>query len=162
MSKTFDEGGAKGLLLANLGVSSTGCNIVFDSTLDVSTTAEEFKVATDEEDKGEPESVDVSSLIAHLESSVQNGQAVQQLPLVPQLAPLRSEFIQLKEEGFVEKVKPVRVKDGWAKRNRELLLALFIYLFFNPLLILPLLLSSVSSICGTQRRRSRSRSIYSC
>ena len=31
MSKTFDEGGAKGLLLVNLGVGSSGCNIVFDS-----------------------------------------------------------------------------------------------------------------------------------
>ena len=34
MSKTFDEGGAKGLLLANLGVSNNGCNIIFDSTLE--------------------------------------------------------------------------------------------------------------------------------
>jgi hypothetical protein len=31
MSKTFDEGGAKGLLLVNLGVGPKGCNIVFDS-----------------------------------------------------------------------------------------------------------------------------------
>eukprot|EP00956_Cyclotella_meneghiniana_P005412 scaffold6809_cov18-Cyclotella_meneghiniana.AAC.1 len=31
MSKAFDEGGAKGLLLGNLGVSSKGCQIVFDS-----------------------------------------------------------------------------------------------------------------------------------
>ena len=31
MSKTFDEGGAKGLLLVNLGVGQRGCNIVFDS-----------------------------------------------------------------------------------------------------------------------------------
>jgi len=32
MSKTFDEGGAKGLLLVNLGVSSNGCNILFDNS----------------------------------------------------------------------------------------------------------------------------------
>jgi len=32
MSKTFDEGGAKGLLLANLGVSSNGCNMLFDNS----------------------------------------------------------------------------------------------------------------------------------
>lgn len=32
MSKTFDEGGAKGLLLVNLGVGEHGCNIVFDSS----------------------------------------------------------------------------------------------------------------------------------
>jgi len=31
MSKAFDEGGAKGLLLGNLGVSQHGCHIVFDS-----------------------------------------------------------------------------------------------------------------------------------
>eukprot|EP00579_Thalassiosira_antarctica_P010671 CAMPEP_0201910268 /NCGR_PEP_ID=MMETSP0903-20130614/1702_1 /ASSEMBLY_ACC=CAM_ASM_000552 /TAXON_ID=420261 /ORGANISM="Thalassiosira antarctica, Strain CCMP982" /LENGTH=1016 /DNA_ID=CAMNT_0048444879 /DNA_START=78 /DNA_END=3128 /DNA_ORIENTATION=- len=31
MSKSFDEGGAKGLLLGNLGVSQHGCHIVFDS-----------------------------------------------------------------------------------------------------------------------------------
>ena len=32
MSKSFDEGGAKGLLLVNLGVGERGCNIVFDSS----------------------------------------------------------------------------------------------------------------------------------
>ena len=32
MSKSFDEGGAKGLLHVNLGVGSKGCNIVFDSS----------------------------------------------------------------------------------------------------------------------------------
>jgi len=32
MSKTFDEGGAKGLLLVNLGVASDSCRIVFDSS----------------------------------------------------------------------------------------------------------------------------------
>ena len=31
MSKTFDEGGAKGMLLANLSVSTDTCGIVFDS-----------------------------------------------------------------------------------------------------------------------------------
>ena len=31
MSKSFDEGGAKGLLLVNLGVASDSCRIVFDS-----------------------------------------------------------------------------------------------------------------------------------
>ncbi|KAL7540662.1 hypothetical protein ACHAXR_010679 [Thalassiosira sp. AJA248-18] len=34
MSKSFDEGGAKGLLLGNLGVSQRGCHIVFDSKED--------------------------------------------------------------------------------------------------------------------------------
>jgi condensin complex subunit 2 len=34
MSKSFNEGGAKGLLLGNLGVSQHGCRIVFDSKED--------------------------------------------------------------------------------------------------------------------------------
>ena len=34
MSSTFDEGGAKGMLLANLEVSSNGVGIVFDSKED--------------------------------------------------------------------------------------------------------------------------------
>jgi condensin complex subunit 2 len=117
MSKTFDEGGAKGLLLANLNVSAVGCNIVFDSTLD-NDTAEE-QVSSENDDNGDVgmadaatgplTSVDVSSLTARLESSLPNGQTVHQMPLVPQLVSLRSEFAQLKEEGFVENVKAVRI-----------------------------------------------------
>lgn len=115
MSKTFDEGGAKGLLLANLNVSSKGCNIVFDSTLDENNSleGEETKVAyggdenaTMVQDHGTTTVVDVSTLTAKLASSL-NGQTVQQLPLVPQLATLRTEFADLKQEGFVENVKPV-------------------------------------------------------
>ena len=34
MSKSFDEGGAKGLLLHSLGVGPHGCNIVFDCSCD--------------------------------------------------------------------------------------------------------------------------------
>lgn len=117
MSKTFDEGGAKGLLLANLGVSDTGCNIVFDSTLDAGEEEETEKG----NDVDSPDSVyqqttidsemmDVSALTAKLESML-GGQTVQQLPLVPQLESLRSDFCQLQEEGFVEKVKPVCISD---------------------------------------------------
>ena len=73
MSKTFDEGGAKGLLLANLGVSSNGCNIVFDSTLEDST--EESK-SPEESDKSQ-ESVNVSSLEAALETLL-SGQAIEE------------------------------------------------------------------------------------
>jgi condensin complex subunit 2 len=106
MSKTFDEGGAKGLLLANLGVSDKGCNIVFDSTLD---DAEEANVDEDPSSvQNEPsgQSMDVSTLTSKLESTL-GGQTVQQLPLVPQLESLRLDFAQLEEEGFVEKGKPV-------------------------------------------------------
>lgn len=105
MSKTFDEGGAKGLLLANLNVSATGCNIVFDSTLDDNAAAETKGDLDDANEKSS--SVDITYLAAKLASSL-NGQSVHQLPLVPQLAALRSEHALLKEEGFVEKVVPVR------------------------------------------------------
>ena len=50
MSKNFDEGGAKGLLLANLGVGTSGCKIVFDSTLD----EEEKEEDEEEEDDATP------------------------------------------------------------------------------------------------------------
>jgi condensin complex subunit 2 len=106
MSKTFDEGGAKGLLLANLGVSATGCNIVFDSTLDVEETKDNQEGA---EDHG---MVDVTSLTAKLESTL-GGQTVQQLSLVPQLATLRLEFAQLQQDGFVDKFVPVSVSDSF-------------------------------------------------
>jgi len=103
MSKTFDEGGAKGLLLANLGVSDKGCNIVFDSTLEEGEEAKEAEPATQNDMASR--SMDLSTLTSKLESTL-GGQTVQQLPLVPQLESLRSDFFQLKEEGFVEKVKP--------------------------------------------------------
>ena len=102
MSKTFDEGGAKGLLLANLGVSATGCNIVFDSSLDDKT--EESK--SEDAEKAAQMSVDVTSLTSKVESSL-GGQSVHQLNLVPQLASLRSEFYQLETDGFVEQIVPV-------------------------------------------------------
>ena len=102
MSKTFDEGGAKGLLLANLGVSTKGCNIVFDSTLDDTTEGNK----SSEEPAEEPATVDVSSLTTALESAW-GGQTVEELSLVPQLESLRSEFAQLKEGGFVDKAATV-------------------------------------------------------
>ena len=96
MSKTFDEGGAKGLLLVNLGTSGNGCNIVFDSGL----ADEEEK--TEEEDHIQQEvggkTVDISSLTTKLEGLLSD-QPVHSLSLVPQLADLREEFSQLEEEG---------------------------------------------------------------
>lgn len=107
MSKTFDEGGAKGLLLANLGVGNHGCNIVFDSTLD---TDELPRAQFDNEhittNTNTCTSVDVSVLTAKLDALL-NGQPIHQLHLVPQLAMLRSEFALLKDEGFVDQSNPV-------------------------------------------------------
>jgi condensin complex subunit 2 len=114
MSKAFDEGGAKGLLLANLAVSRCGCNIVFDSTLE----EEPDRFAVPQETKDDDEalistevtpSVDVTSLVNKLNSMLSaQGQSIQEVPLVPQLASLRQDFASLEKEGYVEQVKTVR------------------------------------------------------
>eukprot|EP00980_Cylindrotheca_fusiformis_P005849 scaffold1228_cov119-Cylindrotheca_fusiformis.AAC.16 len=101
MSMAFDEGGAKGLLLANLGVSLQGCNIVFDSTLEEHGSEEGKDSSVDDK----PTMTDVASLVQKLEST-SAGQPIHLLPLVPQLAPLRDEYAQLHQEGFVEKNAP--------------------------------------------------------
>jgi condensin complex subunit 2 len=110
MSKTFDEGGAKGLLLANLGVSSHGCNVVFDSTSNDSNPVAEEKT---EDDRHVNETtyapVDISSLRAKLEALVNTndpdgntgGTFLEDLALVPQLTSLRAEHDRLAAEGFV-------------------------------------------------------------
>ncbi|GKY96484.1 hypothetical protein MPSEU_000607800 [Mayamaea pseudoterrestris] len=89
MSKNFDEGGAKGLLLANLHTKN--CSIVFDSSEEEGVTA--FS-------QPEPESVDISSLQNKLESTLED-QPLVSMPLVPQLASLRAEFEILLSQGFV-------------------------------------------------------------
>lgn len=99
MSKTFDEGGAKGLLLANLGVGANGCNIVFDSK------EEATSIAQDEEEKEDDRAgegmVDISSLTSKLDSML-NGASLESISLVPQLRSLREEYEQLESEGFVD------------------------------------------------------------
>jgi condensin complex subunit 2 len=95
MSKTFDEGGAKGLLLVNLGVGKHGCNIVFDSKED------------DHDDEpyqggaGEEGMIDITSLTSKLDSLLEGKDSLEQLELVPQLRTLRQEYAQLEEEGFI-------------------------------------------------------------
>jgi condensin complex subunit 2 len=126
MSKTFDEGGAKGLLLANLGVGSEGCNIVFDSSCEETNVAE--KVATsvvNDKDDNENDTdmdtdtdtdtdvapprqqegmIDVSTLKTKL-FSLLAGQSVHSLQLVPQLASLRTEHAALDAAGFIDEVQ---------------------------------------------------------
>jgi condensin complex subunit 2 len=125
MSKTFDEGGAKGLLLANLGVGSSGCNIIFDSTLDNEDVTAKRNDDVRGCDKAELKQnlddaqpamnatstsnspVDVTSLIGKLESLLSNtpgNMAIENMPLVPQLASLRSQYSDLGKDGFVEEV----------------------------------------------------------
>jgi condensin complex subunit 2 len=117
MSKTFDEGGAKGLLLANLGVSRTGCNIVFDSTLDdekditMPSTEEDASMMKDNDCKTSYTRIDVSSLASKLDSLLSGlGQSIHQVPLVPQLASLRQDYAVLEQEGFIEHDKPVSLQ----------------------------------------------------
>ncbi|KAI2489394.1 Condensin complex subunit 2 [Fragilaria crotonensis] len=94
MSKTFDEGGAKGLLLVNLGVGPKGCNIVFDS-----------KEEDDEEQKyNEAEytegMVDITSLTSKLDLLI-GTEVMENIELVPQLRTLRQEYAILEKEGFI-------------------------------------------------------------
>lgn len=124
MSKTFDEGGAKGLLLANLGVGSEGCNIVFDSSCD----KQETKVATAEpvEDGDEPTSahrqeeglMDITSLKSKLESLL-SGSSVMSLQLVPQLVNLRADFQDLDAQGHVDHSAAPRLRRYAPNQDEE-------------------------------------------
>lgn len=108
MSKSFDEGGAKGLLLGNLGVSQRGCRIVFDSKED----------EEDDDDVGAKDNVnvvdpgcatawdereiDVSRLAAKLVSTLASigHRTPASVPFVPQLESLRRDYAALEEEGY--------------------------------------------------------------
>ena len=96
MSRIFDEGGAKGLLLANLGVGKQGCNIVFDSSLD--------DEAEKEKETKNLKVMNTSTLTSKLESMLQEN-TVASLTLVPQLASLREDYAVLEEEGFAVDAK---------------------------------------------------------
>jgi condensin complex subunit 2 len=127
MSKTFDEGGAKGLLLANLGVGSEGCNIVFDSSCEEINVALPTSSVVKENDENEDDMetdmdadvapprqqegmIDVSTLKTKLHSLLA-GQAVHSLQLVPQLASLRTEHAALDAAGFIDQVQVGQVQD---------------------------------------------------
>lgn len=107
MSKTFDEGGAKGLLLANLGVGYSGCNIVFDSTLE---NDEPKDISATMENKAENieshSAVRLSSLISKLESLLSETSethgTIENIALVPQLSALRDQYADLGKDGYVE------------------------------------------------------------
>ena len=106
MTKNFDEGGAKGLLLANLGVSTKGCNIVFDSTLEEPTAHQEPEAKNFHEDGSTaPVTIDISTLQATIKAAL-GGQSLDQLPFVPQLKLLREEYRQLDEHGFLDTQLP--------------------------------------------------------
>lgn len=117
MSKTFDEGGAKGLLLVNLGVGNKGCNIVFDSKAEceeeMAKPNRQNKNKTTERSEG---MLDISSLKAKLDSTWALG-SVDTLQLVPQLASLRQQYYELKAKGFVEDL--VSASKRYASSQKE-------------------------------------------
>jgi len=125
MSKSFDEGGAKGLLLGNLGVSQHGCQIVFDSKEDEDKRGGEPKLLDNIEEGGEekeedneeeekfdidPEEavvwkeseIDITNLASKLESMLASygHRTSDSVPFVPQLESLRHDYAILEEEGF--------------------------------------------------------------
>ena len=125
MSKSFDEGGAKGLLLGNLGVSTSGCHVVFDSKEAAPAAAAEKKPELEkieegaEEDEAEEEGtaeedeagagpawkesqIDITSLSAKLEQMLASygHETSATVPFVPQLESLRQDYARLEEEGY--------------------------------------------------------------
>lgn len=113
MSKTFDEGGAKGLLLANLGVGQHGCNIVFDSK----EAEEEGNGPADDGFDQEDGFIDIASLSAKLES-ILGGISLENIELVPQLRTLREELRILSKDGFVDNDAPKKSR-RYASSHQE-------------------------------------------
>lgn len=112
MSKAFDEGGAKGLLLVNLGVGSNGCNVVFDSSLEES--EEERQPTTLREMM-----VDIGPLKQKVDALLQ-GKSLENFALVPQLAGLRAEYDTLEAQGFVDQsITSTRQSRRYAPQEEE-------------------------------------------
>ena len=138
MSKAFDEGGAKGLLLGNLGVAQNGCHIVFDSKENETeeVTQEQEANHNDEEDEEneddddkkmeefgiDPEEavvwkeseIDIISFAAKLETMLASYGAPTSasVPFVPQLESLREDYITLERDGYAVDEKDNTTNDG--------------------------------------------------
>lgn len=121
MSKTFDEGGAKGLLLVNLGTGTQGCNIVFDSSKD-NHEGEPHDQPHRNNNTRRPEGlVDITGLQAKLQSLLQeSGEPfLEDLPLVPQLSSLRAQYSSLEEQGFGTASHASTLGSANANQNRR-------------------------------------------
>ena len=142
MSKAFDEGGAKGLLLGNLGVAHNGCHIVFDSkenedevnetevTEDEGNDEEKNEDSDDDDDDNkkmeefgiDPEEavvwkeseIDITSFAAKLETMLDSygAQTSASVPFVPQLESLREDYATLERDGYAVDEKDNMAKDG--------------------------------------------------
>ncbi len=125
LSQKFDEGGAKGLLLVNLGVASDGCRIVLDSKENVADDSDEPNLVEEEgsvvEGAGESPRegmIDISNLVRTLESKMPST-PMENIHFVPQLEELRQTYAELEEEGFVEAGKAMRSKSVRYANNAE-------------------------------------------
>mmetsp|Transcript_3699 Transcript_3699/g.6859 ORF Transcript_3699/g.6859 Transcript_3699/m.6859 type:complete len:614 (-) Transcript_3699:35-1876(-) len=140
MSATFDEGGAKGMLLNNLRVSAEGCGIVFDSCEDDCNLlnyafAEQAPPMTNEEGTQVDESfyesdrmidvvlgerrktsdigeVDISALTSRLVDVLGLNRMSLEAPFLPQLTELRNEMASLENEGFDASINVAKERKG--------------------------------------------------
>jgi condensin complex subunit 2 len=135
MSQKFDEGGAKGLLLVNLGVASDGCRIILDSKEDTEADTESHPSALETEthaetnvvSPGESEAVEQSDTemiieegeidIFEISNKLQElllCSPLESIQLVPQLEELRSTYAALEAEGFSDQrnVKKLNVSSN--------------------------------------------------
>ena len=104
MSKTFDEGGAKGMLLANLSCGTDGCGIVFDSKEDSSSSNNNNAAAAAAASQQPGAAAAAAPLllsISSLTSKLLSLGGVESLNLVPQLAGLREQHDALKSGGYL-------------------------------------------------------------
>lgn len=126
LSQKFDEGGAKGLLLVNLGVANDGCRIVLDSKEDSTDSIEpelvdEFIGEDADIDDDEPQKegmLDISKLVQTLGTTLPSS-PMESIHFVPQLEELRHTYALLEEEGFVEAGKAMQVQSFRYANNAE-------------------------------------------
>ena len=112
MSQKFDEGGAKGLLLNNLGVANDGCRIILDSKEETDgetpeLAEEEMTEMVEENEKHKEGKVDLTALMTKFGESL-SSHSIEFVDFVPQLDELRERYASLEAEGFVDAAKNIK------------------------------------------------------
>jgi len=136
MSQKFDEGGAKGLLLVNLGVASDGCRIVLDSKEDSIADDTSAVVTVDAEDNTqnacdeknsevdnsssarEEGLIDISSLRTKLQELLLYS-PIESIQLVPQISDLREKYAELEANGFTDVTNASELKSKRYANSEE-------------------------------------------